>query len=132
MSHNGFFKSSKELNNKIKKAILTGIGATSSKEVIKKAAVGLYDDVQKITHNLLKELEEKGKLKTKETKKLILELQKKSEGEKVKIYKKLEKEGKGLFNTARELIITPIALASQVVKTVKKSKKKSKGKKKRK
>ncbi len=48
--------------------------------------------------NLIKELESQGKLKTKETKKLLQELQKKSETEKAKLYKTLKANSKELFN----------------------------------
>ena len=124
MLTNGFLKNKVnfKVGQKIQKAILTGIGATTSKEVIKKAAIGLYDDVQKIIHDLLNQLERKGKLKAKETKRLIKEFQKKSEIEKPKIYKKLEKEGRSLLNTAKDIIVTPFAIAKSVTSSVKNSK----------
>lgn len=124
MTTNGLLKNKNgfHINQKIQKAILAGIGATTSQGVIRKAAVGIYDDVQKIVRDLLVKLEQQGKLKTIEAKKIIKELQKKSDSEKIRIYKKLEKEGKTLFDTAKDIVLTPLAVASQVAKTVKSSK----------
>lgn len=119
MLTNGFFKS-KDRFKVVQKAIMAGIGATTSKEVIKKAAIGLYDDIQKVVHKLLIELEERGEVKAKETKKILNELQKKSEVEKTKIYKKLKKDSKGLLNTAKNIILTPIVIANQVAGGLKK------------
>lgn len=107
----------------IQKAILTGIGVTASKDTIKKAAVGIYNDVQKITHRLLKELEQRGEIKTKEAKKIIKELQKKSDAEKTKIYKKLQKEGRTLLKSAREIILTPLSILKDTISTLKHNKK---------
>lgn len=113
MLTNGFFKNKNRLKI-IQKAIMAGIGVTTSKELIKKAAIGLYDDIQKIVKDLLGELEEQGKLKTKETKILITELQKKSEIEKIKIYNKLQKDSKNLFKTAKDIILAPVAIAKEI------------------
>ena len=102
----------------IQKAILTGIGVAASKDSIKKAAKGIYNDVQKIVQNLLKELEESGEIKTNQTKKIIKELQKKSEVEKDRIYKKLQKEGKTLLKSAKEIILTPISVLKDATKSL--------------
>lgn len=94
----------------IQKAVLTGIGVAASKESMKKAATGVYNDVQEIIQNFLKDLEKKGKIKTKETQKILQQLQKKSEAEKSKIYSKLQKEGQTLLKAAREILLTPISV----------------------
>ena len=129
MLTNGFLKNKNRLQV-IQKAILTGIGVTTSKEVIKKAAIGLYDDIQKIVQDLLTELEEQGKLKTKETKMLLKELQKKSQVEKERIYKKLQKDSKSLLKTAKDIVLTPIALAKEITELKKPTKQKSTSRKK--
>lgn len=102
----------------IQKAILTGIGVAASKESIKRAAAGIYNDVQGIIYNLLKDLEKKGTLRTKETKQILKQIQKKSESEKSKIYKKLQKEGKTLLNSAREILSTPATVLKDATNTL--------------
>ena len=134
MQSNGFLKNKNSLKF-VQKAILAGIGVTTSKELIKKAAVGLYDDIQKIVTDLLCELEERGEIKTIETKHLIKELQKKSEIEKAKISKKLKKDSKSLINVAKDMILTPLMLANKFANKLTKSqtvKTKSTGKSKKK
>lgn len=113
MLTNGFLKNKNKLEV-LQKAIMTGIGVTTSKEVIKKAATHLYDDIQKIIKDLISDLEEKGKIKTKEAKILVKELQKKSDVEKEKIYKKLQKDGKHLLKTARDIMLMPVVLAKEL------------------
>ena|SRR3989338_3622834 len=105
----------------IQKAILTGIGITASRERIKKAASGIYKDVQSIIIKLLKDLEESGEIKTIEAKHIIAQLQKKSESEKAKIFKKLQREGKILYKSAREIILTPFSILKGTAKTIKKA-----------
>jgi len=129
MKNNGFIKN----NDKIKfiqKAILAGVGAAISKDTIKKAAATLYNDIQKEVQKLLNNLEEQGELKAEETKKLILELQKKSEAEKLKIYKELRKNTKPFVKAAQNVLMTPLKLIQEKIKTTKvvkakKTKKKS-------
>ena len=106
----------------IQKAIITGIGITASRERIKKAASGIYKDVQSIITKLLKDQEESGEIKTKEARHIIKQLQKKSESEKAKIFKKLQKEGKILFKSAREIILTPLSILKDTAKSLKKVK----------
>lgn len=115
MLTNGFLKNKKKFKI-IQKAIMTGIGATTSQEIIKKAAAGLYDDIQKIVQNLLKELEVQGELKAKETKEILTKLQKKSDFEKSKVYKRLQKDLKVLITTAKDLILTPFIVLKDVKK----------------
>ena len=124
MQTNSTFKNKDRLKM-IQKAIIMAIGATASKESIKRAAVTLYDDIQSEVHKLLHKLETQGKVKAKETKKLISELQKKSEVEKEKIYKKLKKDSKVLLNNAKNLILTPIAVIKSA-KAISKNPRKSK------
>lgn len=121
MEKNNLLKNLTNNKDKIKliqKAILTGIGVASSKETIKKAASGIYKDVQKIIKELLSDLEKSGEIKTIETKKILNELQKKSEIEKTKIYKKLQREGKTLISSAREIILTPVNLLKDATATL--------------
>ena len=119
---NKFNDISKNLNQNalklIQKAVLTGIGVAASKESIQKAAAGVYNDVQGIIHNLLKDLEKNGKIKTKETQKILKELQKKSEIEKSKIYTKLQKEGKTLLKAAREILLTPVSVLKEATNSL--------------
>ena len=105
----------------IQKAIMTGIGATTSKEKIKKAAYGIYDDIQKIVLGLVKDLERNGELKAQETKVIIKDLQKKSEVEKAKIYKRLQKEGKSLINLTKEIMLIPKTIMEEITKTLSKT-----------
>ncbi len=109
MTSNGFVKHKNKIKL-IQKAILTGVGAAISKDTIRKAAATLYNDIQKEVHKLLDSLEEQGELKAKETKKLVLELQKKSEMEKLKIYKELRKNTKPFIKAAQEVLLTPMKL----------------------
>ena len=110
--------SNKDKLKLIQKAVLTGIGVAASKESIKKAAAGIYKDVQQIVQNLLSELEESGEIKTQEAKNIIKQLQKKSELEKAKIYKKLQKEGKVLLKSVKEILKTPVSLLQEVTKSL--------------
>lgn len=126
MLTNGFLKN-KGGSKLIQKAILAGIGVASSKELIKKAALGLYDDIQKVVTGLLVELEGRGEIKAKETKHIIKELQKQSEIEKSKISEKLKRGSKGLIKRAKDIILT--FKKSKAVFKKKKSSKKSKKKK---
>ena len=128
---NGFLKNKDKLKL-IQKAILTGIGATTSKETIKKAANGIYSDIQKIVRDLLKQLENSGEIKTKEARKIIKELQEKSETEKEKIYKKLQKEGKTLLKSIKEIIVIPSTLLKDITNTIGNNSKFKKAKNKRK
>lgn len=136
MKSNGFIKS----NDKVKfiqKAILAGVGAAISKDTIKKAATHLYNDVQKEVQKLLVSLENEGELKAKETKKLILELQRKSEAEKLKIYKELRKNTKPFLQAAQNVLMTPLKLIQEKIKPVRtikasKTKKRTSAKKSRK
>ena len=109
MTSNGFVKSKSKLKL-IQKAILTGVGAAISNETIRKAAATLYNDIQKEVHKLLDNLEAQGELKAEETKKLVLELQRKSEAEKLKIYKELRKNTKPFLRAAENVLMTPIKL----------------------
>ncbi len=109
MTSNGFVKNKNKIKL-IQKAILTGVGAAISNETIRKAATTLYNDIQKEVHKLLDSLEEQGELKAKETKKLVLELQKKSEIEKLKIYKELRKNTKPFLRAAQNILMTPLKL----------------------
>ena len=88
----------------IQKAVLTGIGAAISKDTIAKAAVTIYDDVQKEIKKLVNSLEEQGELKTKETKKLLKQIQVKSDLEKKKLYVEIQKTGNDLFKSIKDLI----------------------------
>ena len=114
MTSNGFVKSKNKIKL-IQKAILTGVGAAISNETIRKAAATLYNDIQKEVHKLLDNLEEQGELKAKETKKLVLELQRKSEVEKLKIYKELRKNTKPFLKAAENVLMTPIKLIQEKV-----------------
>jgi len=116
MTSNGFVKNKNRIKL-IQKAILTGVGAAISNETIKKAATALYNDIQKEVHKLLNNLEEQGELKAKETKKLVLELQKKSEVEKLKIYKELRKNTKPFLKAAQNVLMTPLKLIQGKIKT---------------
>lgn len=116
------FITSKDKLKLIQKAIITGIGATASQDSIKKAATGIYKDVQKIIFDLLIELEKRGKIKAKETQIILKELQQKSGIEKEKIYKKLQKEGKTLFKSAREIIMTPVEVLRDATTTLRQQK----------
>lgn len=119
MSSNGFFKNKGKLSKNIHKAILATVGVTTSKELIKKTATNLFDDIQGLFGNLLEELKDRGEIKTKQAKKIIKELQSNSEVEKEEAYKQLKKSTDRLVKKARELIVTPIVLASKFAKTVK-------------
>lgn len=116
MTSNGFVKSKNRIKL-IQKAILTGVGAAISNETIKKAATALYNDIQKEVHKLLNNLEKQGELKAKETKKLVLELQRKSEAEKLKIYKELRKNTKPFLKAAQNVLMTPLKLIQGKIKT---------------
>ena len=109
MTSNGALKNKNKIQF-IQKAILAGVGAAISKDTIRKAATTLYNDIQKEVHKLLDNLEEQGELKAEETKKVILELQKKSEIEKLKIYKELKKNTKPFLRAAENMLLTPIKL----------------------
>lgn len=122
MTSNGFVKSKNKIQL-IQKAILTGVGAAISKDTIRKAATHLYNDIQKEVHKLLNNLEEQGELKAEETKKLVLELQKKSEAEKLKIYKELRKNTKPFLKAAQNVLLTPLKLIQDKIKASKKNKK---------
>lgn len=121
MTDNGTLKN----KNKIKfihKAILAGVGAAVSNETIRKAATTLYNDIQKEVHKLLNNLEEQGELKAKETKKLVLELQRKSEAEKLKIYKELRKNTQPFLKAAQNVLMTPIKMIQVKIGASNKSK----------
>ena len=109
MTSNGFVKSKNKIKL-IQKAILTGVGAAISNETIRKAATHLYNDIQKEVHKLLNNLESQGELKAEETKKLVLQLQRKSEAEKLKIYKELRKNTKPFLKAAQNVLMTPLKL----------------------
>lgn len=115
MLGNGFLKNKKTIQG-LQKALLAGVGITSSRELITKAFTGLYDDVQKITRKLVKELEQQGQIKTKEAREIVKSLQKKSETEKAKIFKRLQKDFKLLINAAKDIVLTPISLIRKVQK----------------
>ena len=121
MTSNGFVKSKNKIKL-IQKAILTGVGAAISNETIRKAAATLYNDIHKEVRKLLNNLEEQGELKAKETKKLVLQLQKKSEAEKLKIYKELRKNTKPFLKAAEHVLLTPIKLIQGKIENSTKSK----------
>ena len=75
MLSNGAVKNSSRIKF-VQKAVLMAIGATLSKDTIKKAASTLFNDLQKELHKLLNSLEYKGEVKAKETKHIIKEIQK--------------------------------------------------------
>lgn len=131
MLTNGFLKNKKTIKA-VQKALITGLGIAGSKGIIIKAFTGIYDDVQKITRKLVKELEQQGQIKTKEAKKIVKELQKKSDEEKVKIYKRLQKDLKLIFTAAKDIVLTPINLIKDAQKTQSKVKSKKAKKKLRK
>lgn len=122
---NGFVKDDKR--KLLERAVMACVGVGTSKELIKKAVFGIYDDMQKIVSELIEELERNGELKTQETKELLEAIQSKSESEKKKIVKELKKTSKGLLESAKELILKPFS--NQTVKqTIKKSAKIKKSK----
>ena len=127
MLSNGFLKT-KNTQKLIQKAIMATVGVTTSKELIKKAALGLYDDIQNVAGNLLSELEERGEITTKHAKEIVKEIQKKSETEKAKMTKKLQKDSKYLLKRAKDIILTPIIIGNQIASTIAKSKKNTKQK----
>ncbi len=118
----------KDLFKAIQKTVMAGVGIVISKETLKKTALGIYEDLQSIIQNLIKELESQGKLKTKETKKLLQELQKKSEAEKAKIYKLLKINSKELFDQIKNTFSSKIPVYDIDTKTPSK-RRKSKSKK---
>jgi len=129
---NGFLKNKTNLNL-IQKAVMTTVGATTSRELIKKAAIDLYDDIHEVVSNLVEELKERGEITAKHAKVLIKEIQKKSETEKAKMSKKLEKDSKVLLKRAKDMILTPIIIGNQIASALaKKSKVKKNSKAKRK
>ena len=108
----------------IEKTLLTGLGAVLSKETINKAAVTIYNDIQNELKILLEKLENKGELKTKETKKLVKDLKEKADKEKFTIYQDLKKQSKPLFNTVKKMTSNFILLLkNKKVKSVTKRKK---------
>ena len=121
MQKNGYIIKNKDKIQALQKAILAGIGATTSKELIRKAAIGMYDDAQAIVKELFNKLEQRGELKTKETKKLIKELQKESQSEKSKIYKQLQKDSKELLNNITNILLTPFTIAKKASEKLSKS-----------
>ena len=127
MVTNGFLKS-KNTQKLIQKAVMATVGVTTSKELIKKAALGLYDDIQDVVGNLLGELEERGEITTKHAKEIVKEIQKKSETEKAKMTKKLQKDSKYLLKRAKDIILTPIIIGNQIANTIAKSKNNTKQK----
>lgn len=112
MKNNSAMKSNERMKL-IQKAILTGVGVAISKDTVRIAATTLYNDIHKEIRKLLSSLEQQGELKAKETKKLILELQKKSEAEKLKIYKELRKNTKPFLRAAENVLFTPIKLIQE-------------------
>ena len=116
MKNNGFVKSKDKIKF-IQKAILAGVGAAISKDTVRKAAVTLYNDIQKEVKKLIVSLESKGELKAEETKKLVLELQRKSEAEKLKIYKELRKNTKPFLRAAQNVLMTPVKLIQEQLKS---------------
>ncbi len=122
----------------LQKALLAGIGVTTSRELIKKAIIGIYDDIQNILSDLIEELEKKGELKAKETKDLVKQIHKRSEEEKKKITKELKQNSKSLFDNLKGLILGSLPIKEEAVSaskpkasTKKRSKKKVSVKKKR-
>lgn len=109
MKNNSSIKNNERMKL-IQKAILAGVGAAISRDTVRIAAATLYNDIQKEIKKLLSSLEQEGELKAQETKKLILELQKKSEAEKLKIYKELRKNTKPFLKAAEDVLLTPIKL----------------------
>lgn len=110
---NGVLKS-KDNKKILEKAILAGIGVASSKELVKKAIHGIYDDIQTILKELVDELEKKGELKTKETKELVKQIHEKSDKERKKIFKELKIDSKNIIDTAKEFILKPFTKTSPV------------------
>jgi predicted Zn-ribbon and HTH transcriptional regulator len=127
---NGAGLGKKEDKRKIlERAVMACIGVGTSKELIKKAVFGIYDDMQKIINELVEELEKNGELKTQETKELLEAIQNKSESEKKKIVSELRKTSKSLLESAKELILKPFSnqtVKQKLKKSVKKTSKKSK------
>ena len=59
----------------LKKAVLTGVGATTSVERIKDAVEDAMRDMVKVGQNLLDDLEEKGKVKTESVQEFLKHIQ---------------------------------------------------------
>ncbi len=99
---------SKDLIKTVQKALMAGIGVAISKETITKAACGIYEDVQLMVQKFVSELEGQGKLKTKETKKLLKEIEKKLSAEKSKAYKKLKTDSEDFLKQLKTNILTKL------------------------
>lgn len=88
----------------LKKAVLTGVGATSSVDRVKDALKEAMQDLVKVGQDLLDDLEEKGKIKTESAQSFLKGFQdeaaKRTEGIEKKVSNKV---GKELKKVARDL-----------------------------
>lgn len=65
----------KERTKLLKKAVLTGVGATANVDRVKSALNDALNDLMKVGQDLLEELEEKGKVKTDSVQNFLKNLQ---------------------------------------------------------
>lgn len=88
----------------LKKAVLTGVGATSSVDRVKDALKEAMQDLVKVGQDLLEDLEEKGKIKTESAQSFLKGFQdeaaKRTEGIEKKVSSKV---GKELKKVAKDL-----------------------------
>ena len=73
----------------LKKAVLTGVGATTSVDRIKSAITEAMNDLVKVGQDLLEDLEDKGKIKTESVQNLIFNLRDEAEKRTFDVEKKV-------------------------------------------
>lgn len=88
----------------LKKAVLTGVGATTSVDRIKNALNDAMQDLVKVGHDLLDELEDRGKNRTENVQQFLKTLQEEAGRKTLDVEKKVSGNVKGgIKKTAKEL-----------------------------
>ncbi len=88
----------------LKKAVLTGVGATTNAERIKQALESAVDDLVKVGQDLIDDLESKGKVKTESMQSFLKNLQDEATKRTSNIEKKVSKQvSTSMKKVAREL-----------------------------
>lgn len=88
----------------LKKAVMTGVGATTSVDRIKSAINDAMQDLVKVGHDLLDELEDRGKNKTENVQQFLKTLQEEAGRKTLDVEKKVSGNVKGgIKKTAKEL-----------------------------
>lgn len=95
------------------KNIISQVNAIATNKEVQRTLKTAQAYGQKVAHNVVTELQKRGKITAVETKKIMKEVHKRSHAEKNELYKNLKKDSERLLSSMRNVVIDSLALAKK-------------------